>query len=131
MKHSDENPLLKEILTDEKLSALRRGSLNLGLDAVRRARRLRRALHAGTFALMPVLLILTLTLRKPKQEPASQPSTPVPRQASVATAPPNESGVKIISDEELFALFPGRSLALVGKPGHQQLVFLDASAGHY
>jgi hypothetical protein len=33
--------------------------------------------------------------------------------------------VRVISDEELFALFPGRSLALVGPPGHQQLVFLD------
>ena len=131
MKHPDESPLLKEILADEKLSALRRGSLSLGLDAVRRARRLRRAMHAGTLALMPVLLILALMLHKPTQEPASQPSTPGTQQVSVATAPPNESGVKIISDEELFALFPGRSLALVGKPGHQQLVFLDAPAGHY
>jgi hypothetical protein len=33
--------------------------------------------------------------------------------------------VKFINDEELLALFPGRPLALVGKPGEQQLVFLD------
>jgi hypothetical protein len=33
--------------------------------------------------------------------------------------------IKVISDEELFALFPRRSLALIGSPGHQKLVFLD------
>jgi hypothetical protein len=33
--------------------------------------------------------------------------------------------VKIITDEELFSLFPNRSMVLVGQPGHQQLVFLD------
>jgi hypothetical protein len=32
---------------------------------------------------------------------------------------------EIITDEELFALFPNRALALIGSPGHQQLVFLD------
>lgn len=129
MKHPDENPLLKEILADDKLSALRRASLDQGFEAMRRGRRLRRGVRAGTFALLPLLLILTLTLRKPTQEIAGQPSTPG-TQASIAPAPPRESGVKMISDEELFALFPGRSLALVGKPGHQQLVFLDARTSH-
>jgi hypothetical protein len=46
--------------------------------------------------------------------------------ASPAPAAPSEtSDVKIISDDELFALFPGRSMALIGTPGQQQLVFLD------
>ena len=36
--------------------------------------------------------------------------------------------VKIITDEELFALFPNRALALIGAPGRQQLVFLDHGA---
>jgi hypothetical protein len=39
--------------------------------------------------------------------------------------PPDAAKVKIITDEELFALFPNRALALIGSPGHQQLVFLD------
>ena len=47
---------------------------------------------------------------------------PVGPQAGVY--PAASQPVKIISDEELFALFPNRPLALVGKPGHQQLVFL-------
>jgi hypothetical protein len=125
MKSPDENPLLKEILADEALTALRHASLNQGLDALRRARRVRRAARLGTLASVPVLLIVALTLHKPTQEAASPPPTPGTQQASIATAPPEASGVKTISDEELFALFPGRSLALIGKPGHQQLVFLD------
>ena len=33
-----------------------------------------------------------------------------------------------INDDELFALFAGRSMALIGKPGEQQLVFLDQNS---
>jgi hypothetical protein len=130
MKHSDENPLLNEILADEKLAALRRASLDQGLDAMRHARRLRRAIRAGTIALLPVLLILTLTLHRPMRKIGDQSSSLNPSRASDTSAPPSESGVQMITDEELFALFPDRSVALVGKPGHQELVFLDARATH-
>ena len=130
MKHPDENPLLREILADEPLTALRRTSLEQGLEAMRRTRRFRRSAGVGTLALVPVLLIVALTLHKRAQETVSTPPTPGPPPARVVAAPPEERGVKMISDEELFALFPGRSLALIGKPGHQQLVFLDTSANH-
>jgi len=129
MKHPDKTPLLKEILADEPLAALRHASLHQGIDTMRRARRARRAVRVGTFALVPVLLIAALTLHKLTQETISQPSTQAPQPESVAAIELEKSGVKVISDEELFALFPGRSLALIGKPGHQQLVVLDASAG--
>ena len=36
-----------------------------------------------------------------------------------------ESKVEYITADQLFALFPNRQIALVGKPGHQQLIFLD------
>jgi hypothetical protein len=126
MKNTDENPLLKEILADEPLAALRHASLDQGLGAMRRARRFRRMARSGTVALLPVLVIMVLRLNKPTLEIANPPSIPG-SQASVAAAPSIESGVRMITDEELFALFPGRSLALVGKPGHQRLVFLDVS----
>ena len=126
MKHPNENPLLKEILADEQLTALRHASLNQGLDTMRRTRRVRRAVHMGTLVFVPVLLIAVFTLHKLTQDATKEPQTQ--RQASVAIAQPEESSVKFISDEELFALFPGRSLALIGKPGHQHLVVLDAPA---
>jgi DNA-binding XRE family transcriptional regulator len=58
---------------------------------------------------------------------ASRPLLTSAQQTSVAKTLPEKSDPKMLSDEELFALFPGRSLALVGKPGYQQLVFLDTS----
>jgi hypothetical protein len=42
-----------------------------------------------------------------------------------ATPPTETNKVKIITDEELFALFPNRAVALIGAPGHQQLIFLN------
>lgn len=36
-----------------------------------------------------------------------------------------EEKIRFINDEELFALFPDRPMALIGEPGQQQLVFLD------
>jgi hypothetical protein len=125
MKNFDENPLLKEILTDENLSALRQASLKQGLNAIRRQRRMRRAMHAGMFALIPTLLIFTL--RKPMSSSVSRTSNPPVQETTAAAIAPAESGIKVISDEELFALFPGHSLALIGKPGQQELVVLDAS----
>ena len=125
MKNPDENPLLKEILADENLSALREASLKQGIHAMRRQRRIRRAMHAGMFVLLPALLIFTL--RKPNPQSVSQTSNPHTREMPSTAIASGESGIKVISDEELFALFPGRSLALIGKPGHQELVDLDAS----
>jgi hypothetical protein len=125
MKNSDENPLLKEILTDENLSALRHASLKQGLNAMRRQRRIRRAMHAGMIILIPTFLIFTL--RKPISDSASSTSSPRMQETTSAAIAPVESGIKVISDEELFALFPGRSLALLGKPGQQELVILDES----
>jgi hypothetical protein len=127
MKHPNENPLLKEVLTDERLTSLRQFSLDEGLAAMRRARRHRRVARVGALALAPALLwlALTQTQRERGRESASLPLAAT-QSASVAAAPVN-SGVELISDEQLFALFPGRSMALIGKPGQQQLVFLDAA----
>ena len=47
---------------------------------------------------------------------------------ATAFLPPADTvKVKFITDEELLALFPDRPVALIGRPGHQQLVFLDKS----
>ena len=126
MKSPDENPLLKQILADEELADLRNASLSRGLDKMRRARRVRLAMRVGAFGLVPVLLIFALTLRQPIRETASPQPSPGAQQAKIEAARSAESNVKVISDEELFALFPDRSLALIGKPPHQQLVVLDA-----
>jgi hypothetical protein len=79
-------------------------------------------------ALCPLILALAFWLSRtpPLQEVRviAPPKGPEPKRAVTENRP--AATVKRISDEELLALFPGRSLALIGPPGHQELVFLDA-----
>jgi hypothetical protein len=44
---------------------------------------------------------------------------------STPPAAPEEDNVKTLTADELFALLPHHSLALIGKPGNQQLICLD------
>jgi hypothetical protein len=73
--------------------------------------------------------LAAIFLRQPKpmtvaSRPPAKPSEVRTGEVAAVTAP--EPGVKIINDEELFALFPGRAVALIGKPGHRQFVLLDS-----
>ncbi len=122
MNTPDDIPLLRDVLADEGLDALRRTSLDHALVAQRRARRFRRVRHAGLVALAPALVVLALLWQRPSRSPAA----PMTVAMTVTTVPPpaSSTGVQTISDEELFALFPHRALALIGKPGRQQLVAL-------
>jgi hypothetical protein len=65
-----------------------------------------------------LLLGMVLVLRR-----GSSPAPPAT--GPVVALQTDTAKVKIITDEELFALFPNRAMALIGSPGHQQLVFLD------
>src|SRR5262249_31749752 len=124
MKDHEEDPLLKELLGGEELSGFRQDSLKRGLDAVRRARRRRRVVRIG-LAAVPVLLAAALLLRPSPQrqkEPVSVTAVSVPAAQPSRNQP---AAIRYIGDDELFAMFPGRSIALVGAPGHQELVFLD------
>ena len=131
MKRHDQDKLLREMLTGEELSEFRKASLAGGLAAVRRRRRFRRAAQAGAVVVLTLLVSLGIVhqhrSRTPVREVASIKQTPA--MPAPSPAPSAETAkVKTISDEELFALFPGRAMALVGKPGEQQLVFLDGGA---
>jgi hypothetical protein len=119
----DENPLLLEVLADEKLNELRSASLDQALGEMRRSRRRHRIIRAAALVAVPLLLMVAVVAPEisRQSEGAKLVATNVP-QAAVVTEPPV---VENISDEELFALFPNRALALIGPPGRQQLVFLD------
>jgi len=146
MKTPDQNDLLKEILADDSLAAMREHSLNQGLAALRGRNRRRRARRMGVMVAAPGLAIAVILIfnRAPENarvaqvnpftKTATQPTTPTPAptvtpSAAVATeAAANDATqplAKEMSDEELLALFPGRAVALIGPPGRQQLVFFD------
>jgi hypothetical protein len=129
MKHFDQDRMLREILDGRELSDLRRVSLEQGLASLRRRRQHRLVLRTCAVVFVPLLFLLVCLPRKSPVTPgrpvtyASLPHAPSP-------TPDVAAPIKFISDEELLALFPNRPVALIGRPGQQQLVFLDR-AGAY
>ncbi len=124
MNRSDQDRMLMEILDGRELSDLRRVSLEQGLASLRRRRQHRLVLRTCALALLPLLFILAFFPRKASVAP-DRPAGDV-RSAQATSPSRNETGpIKFISDEELLALFPNRPVALIGRPGQQQLVFLD------
>jgi hypothetical protein len=125
MNSKDQEKLLRALLPGEEEADLRGTSLASGLKAVRR-RRKNRTFRLYAMACLPLIAAAILYLDsgafRGRQNPMSnlRPQTVASGSSRVAAQP-----IKVISDEELFALFPGRSLALIGSPGHQKLVFLD------
>jgi hypothetical protein len=116
MKPSDQDRLLREIFSDATVDHVRETSLARGIGALR-GRRRRRTVLASAAASLAVTASLVVALRH--HDPvASTPPILVPR--------PIVSPVATITDEQLLALFPNRSVALVGVPGEQRLLFLDA-----
>lgn len=148
MKSPDENPLLQEILADEKLSEFRRTSLDRALAEMRHARQRRRTVRVGGLALLSLALIALFVWFRSLPEFSDPRPVGTERGVHAASGADAENSVELISthigdgdlkraearapsevqtitDEELFALFPNRAMALFGPPGRQQLVFLD------
>ncbi|HXP58972.1 MAG TPA: hypothetical protein VN829_00705 [Dongiaceae bacterium] len=126
MKRHEADRLLSELLAGDALSDFRRSSLEEGLALIRRRRRARRAGRWCVLALLPLAfgagVLLSWPARVRPVSVADSHAARVPGQSAGA------GSVRIINDEELMALFAGRPLALVGRPGHQQLLFLDQPA---
>ena len=128
MKHPEHDRLLNEIVTGEELANFREASLQQGLTAIRRQRRHHRFVRLGALAVLALLAALGIVFsRSPKpalREIAASNASPV----AVSSAQTRTAPVKLINDDELLALFPDHPVALIGKPGQQQLVFLDQPA---
>lgn len=127
MKPHEPNHLLKEILAGDELADFRQASLEHGLTALRRQQRYRRGRHIGMLISLPLLVTLAVLSRRVSLDSNRQTASPRPATSPARTPPTDGRDAKTITDEELFALFPNRPMALVGKPGKQQLVFLDAA----
>jgi hypothetical protein len=119
MNRSERDQLLKEVLGTDELADLREQSLQHGLQAVHRRRKQRVMLRTGSIVILAVFCFLYFRSNQPPVVTSNQ--NPITDTATIDKI----GDIKLITDEELFALFPGRSVALIGKPGHQQLVFLN------
>jgi hypothetical protein len=118
MKPSEHEKLLKELLPDERLADFRTASLEQGLASLRRHRRQRLLFRAGALAAVACLLICALLLENSNET--------IRDVAVISPTPsaPEPNHVKFINDDELLAMFPQGSVALIGKSGRQRLVFL-------
>jgi len=72
---------------------------------------------------LPVLLLAAVVFYPRVQQSHQEPAPMAMSLKSEAV-----SKVEYITKEQLFALFPNRPMALLGKPGHQQVIFLDEHA---
>jgi len=119
MTDQDQNQLLDGILGDDELDQVRQASLLRGLKEMRRRRQ--RAMFARVSMLALPALLLAAAVFYPRYQPTHQ----APGPAALSLASEAASKVEYINAEQLFALFPNRPMALIGKPGHQQVIFLD------
>ncbi len=117
---SEENILLNAALADDEWQTLSASLKHRSLQAFRGRRRLRRSLRGG-LAAAAVLLAAAVAIWQTRH-PAPAPATPHP----VAAAPVQPTpGIPHMTDEQLLALFPKGSCAIVEIEGRKQLIFFD------
>ena len=120
MNRREQDQLLNELLTGAEAADFRQASLDRSLAALRRRRQIWERSQLG--ALLLALGLLAATAFAPWGR-ASAPRRPARRPVTEQLA--SISGPTRITDDQLLALFPNRPVALIGRPGHQELVFLD------
>lgn len=129
MKMPDElDRLLDDVMAPEAADGFREATLQTTLAALQHRKRRRSLARKTALLALPVVLAGSLWLLQPAQQRAEPQLASVALQSTVPAPAQFIPGtdIRLISDEELFALFPDRPLALIGPKGHQQLVFLDA-----
>lgn len=128
MNRSQQDRLLTEILSGDEIAPFRRQSLEDSLGWLQQRHR-RRRLFRTTIAASATFVLAAGLLWNHTREPQTLHSTANPHSPSMIASSVHPSTdniqVKVITAQELFALFPNRPMALIGKPGHQRLVFLD------
>lgn len=123
MRLPDQQKLLNALLTRDELEDLRRTSAIRGLAAVRKIRRRRLVVRASLVIIVSGVLTYSVARWHSGPEPPASVLTvhsPSPTQETTKS-----TGIEVISDDELFALFPDRGVALIGRPGSQKLLVFD------
>ena len=127
MTPHEQDQFLKELLTGEEISDFRRASLEQGVALIRLQRKRRQIAQCAAMVCGGLLLLSLFISQLPKSS-RSRPATSQAQQAVPPVPAAANPEIKWINDDELFALFADRPMALIGKPGEQQLVFLDQNS---
>ena len=130
MTPHEQDQLLKELLTGEEISDFRRASLEQGIALIRLQRKRRQIAQRAALVCVGLLLLALFIGELPKSF-RPRPATPQAQQAVPRVPLAADLEIKWINDDELFALFADRPMALIGKPGEQQLVFLDSQSSDF
>lgn len=123
MRLSELERLRKDLLSGEEAVGLRESSLELGLNYLRLRRRRTRIARGCAVIVSMVVLGLSLYLHFSGYDRDSPTNHSLSRNTIVEGL---GDGGLFVTDEELFSLFPDRSMALIGKSGQQEVVFLDS-----
>ncbi len=120
----EDQDLLTAALAEAEADDFRSASLERTLKFVRKRRRTRRLLRAAAATVCLATLAATAIWRRGEGQPIPPPShAPHLAAAAVPTVP--GTSIRVLSDDDLLALFPGRPVALLGPAHDRQLVFLD------
>lgn len=121
MNSDGHQQLLKEVLHDNAVENLRQASLGKALASMRARRRIRHSLASA--ALLCIVATAGIPLAFKQTTPRSTRPAPVPARATQSTRPSLD--IKDITDQELLALFPGQTVALIGSEGNQRFIVYD------
>src|SRR5678815_3532078 len=121
MSMHDLDPLLRDVLSEGSEQSYATASLDRMLTLARRKRRVRKVGRFAAALTAIVVLIFGTSLLQNTTGPAavanakSQRARKLEEPASKIESP----HVRRLSDEELFALFPGRQMAIIGRSGEE------------
>ena len=126
MSRPNKNQLIDELACDGASMDLRTATLQHGLAIMRQRRRFKRRVRMACQISMIVVFLavgaVLLSDRTARDHTSNLTvSNPPPSKAEVIKG----TNIRVISDQELFSLFEGRPIAMVGPADNPRLVFLD------
>lgn len=121
-RRSEHDELWSDLLSENAPAAFREASLDRTLAAVRRHQRRRRLCGLAAITAAPCFLLLGVILWQAHETLRSTASSgPIAQATGVVPG----THIQVITDEELFAMFPDRPAALLGSANDRHFVLLD------